>query len=228
MTAFPLADDVYYPESDGAPMGETGPHIVELMNLLLSLRSHFLERPDVYVIGNMFFYYEKGNPRAVLCPDILVAKGVPSGDGRRRTYKLWEVEVPPCLVIELTSDDTYREDLHSKKDRYAQLGVEDYLLFDPWGDILSPPLQGFRLVDGRYQRIEPAADGSIESRSTGVRFRAEGHGLYAFDMATGNLLPRMELVGEKVAEAAEEKARRMEAEARVAALEKELERLRHQ
>lgn len=190
MTAIPLRDEIFYPESDGQPMGESELHVVELINLMIALRAHFKGDPNVYVIGNLFLYYERGNPKAVLCPDIFVAKGVKKKP--RRSYKLWEEGRIPCFVAELTSENTYQDDLKSKKDRYAQLGVEEYLLYDPWGEVLSPTLQGFRLAGSRYQPIEPEPDGSIECRSIGVRFRVAGDHLLAFDSMTGEPLPRME------------------------------------
>lgn len=94
------------------------------------------DQPDVYVTGNLFFYYEQGNPRAVLAPDVFVTKGVPKRiekDGRsqkRLTYRLWEEGQVPCLVIEMTSESTRKEDTW-KKNQYARLGVEELFLFDP-------------------------------------------------------------------------------------------------
>ncbi|HVR98545.1 MAG TPA: Uma2 family endonuclease, partial [Thermoanaerobaculia bacterium] len=185
MTAFPLQKDVEYPESDGQPLGETGFHVDEMFDLLAAFRARFRGVPDVYVGGNMFLYYEEGNPRAVICPDVFVALGVSAE--QRRIYKLWEEGRPPCLVIEITSDSTRREDLYRKKDCYARLGVDEYFLHDPLGDYLKPPIQGLRLVDGRYQPIEPGPDGSLESLATGVVIQQEGKGLRLTEVSTGKL-----------------------------------------
>ena len=32
--------------------------------------------PDAHVCGNMFVYYEEGNPRKVISPDVFMVRGV--------------------------------------------------------------------------------------------------------------------------------------------------------
>jgi hypothetical protein len=49
------------------------------------------------------------------------------------------------------SASTSEEDLDDKKWIYRDiLGVAEYILFDPFGEYLDPPLMGFRLQDGDY------------------------------------------------------------------------------
>lgn len=187
MNAIPLQrDDVYYPESDGQPMAETDLHRDEMVDLIHALKRRYRDVPDVYVTGNLFFYYVQGDPRAVVAPDLFLAKGV--AKGRRRTYKLWQEGRVPSLVIEITSDSTRHEDLSKKKLCYERLGVEEYFLHDPYQDYLRPALQGFRLIDGRYQRIEPEIGGSLRSRSTDLLLRIEGLRLRLVDAVSGELL----------------------------------------
>ena len=52
------------------------------------LRQHFRSRRDVYVSGNLLLYYQEGNPRAVVAPDVFVVLGASNAD--RSTYRLWE------------------------------------------------------------------------------------------------------------------------------------------
>src|SRR5690349_12348010 len=66
---------VIYPESDGKPMGETELHIDELIRLLQILRRRYRDDPLVYVGGDLIMYYEEGNARAQVVPDVFVAKG---------------------------------------------------------------------------------------------------------------------------------------------------------
>lgn len=190
MTAIPFTKPIHYPESDGKPMAETDVHRREVSDLIGALDDRFRDTPDVYVAGNLFLYYVEGDPRKVVAPDVFVVKGVPKGN--RRIYKLWEEGHVPCMVIELTSDSTRQEDLETKKDCYARLGVEEYFLHDPLGDYLEPPLQGFRLEGGRYHRIAPAPDGSLEIRTLGLRLRKEGERSRLTDAATGDPLPRLD------------------------------------
>jgi Uma2 family endonuclease len=186
MNAIPLQRDVYYPESDGQPMAETDLHRDEMVDLIHALKRRYREAPDVYVTGNLFFYYVQGNPRAVVAPDVFLVKGVPKE--QRRTYKLWEEGHVPSLVMEITSDSTRDEDLSKKKLCYESLGVEEYFLHDPYQDYLRPALQGYRLVDGRYQRIEPELGGSLRSLMTGLLLRIEGLRLRLVDATTGERL----------------------------------------
>ncbi len=92
---------IYYPETDGKPMGETDVHIDVLIYLREALRDHFRDAPQVYVAGSMLLYYEEGNPIACVAPDVFVVQGV--GKHERRTYRLWEEGQPPAVVFEITS-----------------------------------------------------------------------------------------------------------------------------
>lgn len=225
MNAIPLQrdDDVYYPESDGQPMAETDLHRDEMGDLIHALKRRYRDVPDVYVTGNLFFYYVKGDPRAVVAPDVFLVYGV--AKRKRRTYKLWEEGRVPSLVIELTSDNTKDEDLSKKKVCYESLGVEEYFLHDPFGDYLNPTLQGFRLVNGRYRPIDPEPDGSLRSLTTGLILQVEGARLRLVDVVTGERLLWEDEMDEKVDR---ERTAREAAERRAAALEEELARLRRE
>ena len=71
---------VDYPSSDGQPMAETDHQRTPLTYAVDRLRHHFRDRPDVYVSGNLFIYYQKGNPRAVVAPDVFVVLGADNAD----------------------------------------------------------------------------------------------------------------------------------------------------
>jgi len=253
MNAIPLQDEIYYPESDGEPMAETELHLEEMVYVWQALKDRFADEPDVFVGANLFLYYRRGDPRAVVAPDAFVVKGVPkllAGNRRRRKYLLWEEGQAPCFVLETTSESTRGQDL-KKKDVYEKLGVDEYLQFDPLGDYLSPRLQGFRLIGGRYRPIRPQPDGSLRSQATGTVFRPDGSQLRLSDAATGAPLLRQEeeakaryQAEERAAaeaearrwaeaerdqaqgQAAAEAKARHQAEERVRALEEELARLR--
>jgi Uma2 family endonuclease len=213
MSAIPLEREIHYPASDGQPMAETTLHRKVMSDLIEALERRYADTPDVWVGGNLFLYYEKGDPSACVAPDVLLAKDVTKWD--RPTYLLWE-ETTPSLIVEVTSRKTRRDDQIEKKSLYEQLGVEEYVLFDPYGEYLRPRLQGHRLENGRYQPISPQADGSLFSRTTGLTFRPEGERLRLSETATGKpLLWTDEL-----------EAARRDAEERLRALEEELSRLR--
>jgi len=227
MGAIPLHhEEIEYPTSDGQPMAETTLHRKVMTDLIEGLERRFLTAPDVWVGGNLFLYYERGNPRAVVAPDVLLVKGVPKWD--RPIYKLWEEGEPPSLVVEVTSAKTRHEDPSDKKSKYLRLGVEEYFLFDPYGDYLEPRLQGYRLQRGRYVPMTPEPDGGLLSRTTGLRLVPEGLKVRLVDPATGERL----LWSEEKGEALQEKERALQkkdqalqaAEEEIARLRRELER----
>ncbi len=202
---------VYYPESDGKPMGETEVHVFELIRILTTLHAWFRRLANVYVGGNMMFYYEEGNPKASLSPDVFVVFGVPIAPPRR-TYKVWEEGTPPTAVFEITSRKTRREDLTKKRAIYERIGVREYILYDPLGEYLRPPLQLFRLTDGVYTLVEPEPDGTVPSDSLGLSLRLLDGRLRLFDRASGIEL----LSPEERADAAEARVAELEARLRAA------------
>lgn len=154
--SLPTDRDVYYPSSDGKPIAETEMHRDLLIDALSMLKRHFRNRPDVYVSGDLLLYYEKGNPKKSVVPDVFVVFGVPKGN--RDNYLLWEEGKGPDFVLELSHKKTYDYDLGEKKRIYAKvLEVKEYFLYDP-DHYLRPPLQGYRLVDSIYQPIQPVGE----------------------------------------------------------------------
>ena len=207
--------EVYYPEGDGKPMAETPIHRDELIRVLQTLQEAFAGHADVYVSGNMMMYYEEGNPRASVSPDVFVVVGVPKLP-ERRVYKVWEEGASPTVVFEITSPSTRREDLRKKRELYARMGVREYYLYDPLAEYLRPPLQGYRLEDGEYRPLAPDADGALLSQALGMRIMLVEGRLRLFDPQTGAPLL-------SPAERAEtEAAARRAAEQRIAELEARL------
>ncbi len=227
MTAIPLQQEIYYPESDGQPMAESDLHRKEMIYLLDALEVHFHGVPDVYVAGNLLLYYAEGFPKKCVAPDVFVVKGIPRGN--RGSYKLWKEGAVPVFVIEVTSSSTRGEDVGDEKELYQRLGVEEYFLHDPLGDYLEPRLQGYRLLLGRYLPIAPEEDGSLVSKTLGLILRSEGSGLpegsrlRLIDPSTGEVL-RTHLESEAGRSHAETRAR--VAETRAQAVEDENARLR--
>lgn len=195
MTAIPLRQEIYYPESDGEPMAESDLHRKEMTYLLDALEAHFRAVPNVYIAGNLLLYYAEGFPKKCVAPDVFVVKGIPRGN--RSSYKLWKEGAAPVFVIEVTSSSTQGEDLGDKKELYQWLGVEEYFLHDPLGDYLEPRLQGYRLFSGRYLPIAPEKDGSLVSNALGLILRPESLSLRLIDSATGRpLLSHLEAIEE--------------------------------
>lgn len=182
-----LYDEIDYPTSDGKPMAETGIHVDNLMLLILMLRLFFAEVSRIYVAGNMFIYYERGNRYKPVSPDVFVVRGV--GKHVRDSYFTWKEGKNPDAVIELTSKSTKQEDLEDKFILYRDvLKVKEYFLFDPHGDYLKPPLRGYRLSRGEYLPIAPV-NGRLPSKVLGLHLERSGHELRLYDPKTDKWLP---------------------------------------
>ena len=67
-----------------------------------------------FVAADMFWYWEEGHPESCVAPDVMVVKGVGRSD--RRSFFTWrEGGAIPCVVFEMASENTWREDLGKKR-----------------------------------------------------------------------------------------------------------------
>ena len=190
---------VEYPCSDDQPMAESDVHARCMMHVATALRRHFARRAeaDVYVSTNSFLYFEQGNLRAVVAPDVYVVIGAPGH--LRDSYLLWNEPKGPDFVLEATSRSTRREDTVRKRDVYAALGVTEYFLYDPRAEYLTPALQGYRLEGGHYRPLPtmtvlPDRGTTMRSEVLGLelRDRREEQMLRLREPATGRYLPTYE------------------------------------
>ena len=178
---------VEYPSSDGKPLAENDAQLAAILYGVSALRVRYAGRPDVYVSGDLLIYYEEGNPRRSVAPDVFVVFGVPHR--MRMNYKVWEEGKGPDFVLEVASPSTWREDVGPKREVYARLGVKEYWLYDPLGEHLKPALQGYRLVGGGYERqpLVESLDGtlSLSSETLGLDLWAKGGKMRFRDPETG-------------------------------------------
>jgi Uma2 family endonuclease len=222
-----LAESSEYPTSDGKPMAETDWHRILMVSLIEALETYYAAQDLVYVSGNLLIFYEPGNRRRHVSPDVFVVKGVPKRE--RPNYLVWRERKGPDVVIELTSSSTRREDTRQKFDLYQNtLRVREYFLFDPNADYLNPPLQGYRLVKGEYTLMRPVA-GRLRSRVLGLHLERQGRRLRLYDPSNDRWLPTPREATAQAEEARRraEEARRQAEETRRQA-EAEAERLRRE
>jgi Uma2 family endonuclease len=225
---------VDYPDSDGKPIAETPRHRDDMMDLIKTTDAWLADDPMTYVSGNMLMYYVPGDRRRHVVPDVFAVWGVPRVRvPQRRYFLVWE-EKAPGVIIELTSASTRDEDLHVKFEIYQDIiKVQEYFLFDPFGEYLDPPLRGYRLRRGRYGAIRPV-QGRLPSKLLGLHLEAAGEELRLYDPARGLWLPTPQEAQEQAeagwqqAEAGRQQAEaeRQRVEAENLALRQELDALR--
>ncbi|MCI0458463.1 MAG: Uma2 family endonuclease, partial [Gemmataceae bacterium] len=176
-----------YPTTDGEPMAETDEHADVMIECKQVLRRWYADDPNVYVGGNLLVYYEEGNPRKHLAPDVFVVHGV-SKTPPRPNYLIWKEGKAPQAVMEITSSSTAKNDLEEKFRIYRDVWkVQEYFLFDPLAEYLKPPLQGYRLQGKRYVRIKPVA-GRLPSQVLGLHLERQGQRLRFYDPVSGQYL----------------------------------------
>ena len=183
------AEDPLYPSSDGLPLAENEWQLRAIHDAFGALDVRYRERPDIYVVADLLIYYEEGNPRKSVAPDVFVVFGAASH--KRNVYKLWEEPKAPDFVLEVASKNTWREDLGRKRALYAELGVREYWLFDPKDEYFDPPLQGLVLRESAYRALPALMENgarTIRSDVLGLDLRAEGGELRFRDPGTGQYL----------------------------------------
>jgi Uma2 family endonuclease len=183
--------EIIYPDGDGQPMTESDPTRDYLIYGVEALGVYFQDRPDVYVSGNLFVYYKKGVPDAVVSPDVFVVFGVEKK--KRRSFKAWEEgDKLPSFVMEITSKTTQENDEVEKREKYSRMGVSEYFQYDPTGDYLKPALKGARLIAGTYQPIPaqllPDRSVSIHSDVLGLDLQLLNGELRFYNPLTGKKL----------------------------------------
>ncbi len=224
------APTIFYPESDGKPMAETDTHRKLMMDFILMLEDYFENNDDVYVSGNLLMYYEEGDPRKSISPDVFVVFGVEKK--LRNTYLTWAEANTPDFVLEIASPSTFPNDMGKKKELYASvLEVKEYYIYDPLGQIV-PSFVGYRLIDGVYQEIDFVNE-RLPAKTLGLELGEHDGKLRLYNPNTAQWLqtPSEEvkkvraLVENAEARAQQEANARQNAEAELAKALAEIERL---
>lgn len=221
-----------FPESDGEPMAETTANATQMIDLQWALRQLFARqgRPGISVGGNQLMYYNPNNGWDHVSPDVYVIldrQGAPPP-----SWKTWiEGGKFPDIVFEISSASTMDTDVGSgrkqKPSLYRRLGVQEYYIYDPQGD-LQPSLQAYGWDEGEWVARSMLPSGGIwspllraELRALPLaesRDRAAGAWLRIIDPATGEPIPLADeqVLQEQHARMAAEDRALIEHEARMA------------
>lgn len=154
--------------------------------------------------------------------------GISDKEADRESFDVIAEGVRPCLVIEVVSPLSSRirkTDLEDKVALYRRAGIPEYLIVDSQLRDRRFRLLGYRLGPSGYEPIEPDEEGRLLSETTGLWFQVspDGNRVRLFEHPSGRPLPtRREIQENANAEAEARKA----AEAEVARLRAEIDRLR--
>ena len=210
---YPRVVSVWIPnEVEGQILGGTQTHVDATQDACIPLRAYSLQQGLDWLVrqeGELRYLraaYTRPQDRiGTLYPDSLVAIGVQFPYDE--PYDLTQIGIPPVLIVEIISRKTRQRDIGAKVQAYAQMGVGEYVTFDP-RPRKDLELQGFRLTgSGQYQAIPPAAEGGLWLMSIGLRVTRE----WAADGSRGRLR-FFTRDGDRLLHVEEEAARRLEAE----------------
>ena len=177
MTTFPIidnnefcADEVKFPPRDiwsEEPSLESYAHLQQILILLQSLEWLWQDRNDYFAAANLSIYYSPNQKKSEdFCgTDFFVVLGT-ERRLERKSWVVWgEGGKYPDVIVEILSPSTAKIDRGEKKQIYQDIfRTPDYFWFEP--ETLE--LQGFRLMEGQYQAIEPTDRGWLWSDRLGL------------------------------------------------------------
>lgn len=201
-----IQEDVIFPPGDlysDEPPLETELHLRQIILLLQCLERVWQERQDFYACGNMTIYYSPRQRKSehFRGPDFFVVLGTQRKP--RKSWVVWEEDGKyPNVIVEIMSPSTADTDRNLKKEIYQDtFRTPEYFWFDP--DSLE--FQGFQLVTGRYQDLQPNENGWLWSQQLELYLGIVDGKLRLFT-SEGELIQTPEEAA-KQAEAAAESAR---------------------
>jgi Uma2 family endonuclease len=170
-------DPTSYPIEEKVGQDSLHMRILELLRPLVE--RWFVERGQPTFVGaDQFVYYKQFAPNKVVAPDIYVLPGVPP-ERRVKSWKTWKTGVVPSLAIEVITSEHVEKDYRESPERYAELGVDELILFDP--DFAESDerrrFQRYRKLKKRgFVRVESTNADRIRVRTLGCFLRVVGEG----------------------------------------------------
>ena len=178
-----VPERVHYPDSDGHFLPDNPLQAHAVMNVRFALQHHFDKVDNIVLEGDMFMYYEEGNPAASIAPDVYVV--LDHDIGKRGVYKFWEEGKSPDFALEVISPSSKIRNSVEKRALYARLGIGEYFLFQPDPQKHGQRLVGYRLWGQSYDELPTEPDGAVRSAALGVSLRVEGENLRIRSLASG-------------------------------------------
>ncbi|WP_013321495.1 Uma2 family endonuclease [Gloeothece verrucosa] len=212
LACLPSAEDL--PDSDDTPVDNQLQHLIPTL-LEITLALIWSERMDWFFGVNTGIYYDPDEPAIV--PDGFLSLGVSRiiDEDLRLSYVLWEEQKVPILVLEVVSQKR-RGEYTNKKKLYQKIEVLYYVVYNPLRK-KKPRLEVYKLEKGEYQlqRGEPVWLPELTlgiGREQGIYQGINREWLYWYDQQEKRYLTPEEsiLEAQQQAQAAQEKAKRLE------------------
>jgi Uma2 family endonuclease len=136
--------EIIYPDSDGKPMADNTKQFELIVEIKKGLDLLYINEPNVFIAGDLFWYPVQGQSKIVTVPDVMVVFGRPKGESpeatlsERGSYKQWEEEnIAPQVVFEILSPSNDRLEMSKKLLFFDRHKVEEYYLYDPETNLLD-------------------------------------------------------------------------------------------
>jgi Uma2 family endonuclease len=220
-------EEVIFPPGDiisDEPPLESDLHRDQIDLLIRLLKLWWREKQDFYASGNLTVYYSPNQKKSEYFrgPDFFVVLGTQKKD--RKSWVVWQEDGKyPNVIVEILSSSTTAVDKGLKKQVYQDtFRTPDYFWFDP----VTMELQGFHLVDGKYQEIQVTTDGSLWSQQLELYLGVYEGKLRFFTTENQLILSSEELSERERLRAQQAEERAQESEERAQQAEQELARLR--
>ena len=216
----PEFEEIEYPPGDlesQEPPLESYLHLQQLLLLMSCLDWLWKERTDYFAAGNLTIYYspEQQKTRNFRGPDFFVVLNTERKP--RNSWVVWEEGGKyPNVIVELLSPSTANVDRTTKKEIYQDIfRTPEYFWFSP----NTLEFQGFELIRGEYEPIQPNEPGRLWSKQLELFLGIHEQKLRFFT-PEGELVP----TPEESAQIAEESAQTEKQQREAAEQQLELER----
>ncbi len=171
------ADSYYYYDTHPTKkdlMSDTEVHY-DLNSYLKRLLLFYYRVKGCYVGANISIYQTPEKMENPIAPDVMVVKDVVLTKDQRRRLKNWKMRLEnrpaPTVVFEVSSGETWKEDLRDKPAAYFRLGVKEYIAYDPneptvWRENrkkVRVRLRAWTYKNGKIEEMQPNERGWIWS-----------------------------------------------------------------
>ena len=186
-----LPPDFMLPDPPMIPDFQRRAHLTRIIN---TLDIYFKRRDDVLAAGGGYLRHDPMDEGERYAPDCVVAFGVdPKAIIARNGYLISEVGKPPDFALDVACQDVGMIDRSIERETYERYQAREYWRLDASKRWQAAPLEGDRLVNGKYVPIEiiQDEDGKLwgYSQALALSLCWDGEFLRFYDRTSGRFLP---------------------------------------